>query len=142
MHDVDAIIVKLSMRDLMNQQLLLTPSDVAKRLQMNERTVTQWLRNGHLRGFKIGKEWRVSDVDLDAFIEASANNPNGPPPRSVITGDTRDISDLEARMVAAAAPILEGVTGAAEPFGRWQEEGAGLDRDAGDRSAIEGKGAG
>jgi excisionase family DNA binding protein len=60
----------------MTQQLLLTPSDVAKLLQMNERTVTQWLRNGHLRGFKIGKEWRVSDVDLDAFIEASANKPS------------------------------------------------------------------
>ena len=91
LHDVDAIIVKLPMRDLMTQKILLTPSDVAKRLQMNERTVTQWLRNGHLRGFKIGKEWRVSDVDLDAFIEASANIPSeatankpyGSPPRSV-----------------------------------------------------------
>ena len=91
MHDVDAIIVKLPMRDLMTQKILLTPSNVAKRLQMNERTVTQWLRNGHLRGFKIGKEWRVSDVDLDAFIEASANIPSeatankpyGSPPRSV-----------------------------------------------------------
>jgi excisionase family DNA binding protein len=76
LHDIDAIIVKLPMRDLMTQQILLTPSDVAKRLQMNERTVTQWLRNGHLRGFKIGKEWRISDVDLDAFIEASANIPS------------------------------------------------------------------
>ena len=79
------------MRDLMTEQILLTPLDVAKHLQMNERTVTQWLRNGHLRGFKIGKEWRVSDVDLDAFMEASANKPseatankpNGSPPRSV-----------------------------------------------------------
>ncbi len=126
----------------MTQQLLLTPSDVAKRLQMNVRTVTQWLRNGYLRGFKIGKEWRVSELDLDAFIEARANKPNGSPPRSVTSDDTRDISDLEARTVAAAAPILEGVTEAAEPFGRGQEEGAGLDRDAGDRSAIEGEGAG
>jgi excisionase family DNA binding protein len=71
------------MRDLMTEQILLTPFDVAKRLQMNERTVTQWLRNGHLRGFKIGKEWRISELDLDAFIEASANIPSGPPPRSV-----------------------------------------------------------
>ncbi len=71
------------MRDLMAEQILLTPHDVAKRLQMNERTVTQWLRNGHLRGFKIGKEWRVSELDLDAFIEASANMPSGLPPRSV-----------------------------------------------------------
>ncbi len=71
------------MRDLMAQQILLTPSDVAKRLKMNERTVTQWLRNGYLRGFKIGKEWRVSETDLEAFIEASANKPSDSPPRSV-----------------------------------------------------------
>ncbi len=91
MHDIDAIGAKLPKRDLMAQQILLTPTDVAKRLQMNERTVTLWLRNGYLRGFKIGKEWRVSDVDLDAFIEASANKPseatankpNGSQPRSV-----------------------------------------------------------
>ena len=83
LHDIDAICAKLPMRDLMTEHILLTPLDVAKRLQMNERTVTQWLRNGHLRGFKIGKEWRVSELDLDAFIEASANIPIGSPPRSV-----------------------------------------------------------
>ncbi len=83
MHDIDAICVKLPKRDLMVEQRYLTPFDVAKRLQMNERTVTQWLRNGHLRGFKIGKEWRVSELDLDAFLEGSANKPSGLPPRSV-----------------------------------------------------------
>ena len=65
----------------MAQQILLTPFDVAKRLQMNERTVTQWLRKGHLRGFKIGKEWRVSELDLEAFLETSANLPSSAPPR-------------------------------------------------------------
>jgi len=54
---------------------LLTPPQVAERLQVNERTVTQWLRKGHLRGFKIGKEWRISRVDLLAFLEDSANVP-------------------------------------------------------------------
>ena len=83
LHDIHAICAKLPKRDLMTLQLLLTPSDVAKRLQMKERTVTQWLRNGHLRGFKIGKEWRVSDVDLDDFLEASANKSNGSAPHSV-----------------------------------------------------------
>ncbi len=83
LHDIDVNCVKLPMRDLMDQQILLTPFDVAKSLQMNERTVTQWLRNGYLRGFKIGKEWRVSKIDLEAFIEASANKPSGCLPRSV-----------------------------------------------------------
>ena len=56
---------------------LWTPPQVAERLQVNERTVTQWLRKGHLRGFKIGKEWRVAQRDLQAFLEDSANIPAG-----------------------------------------------------------------
>ncbi len=59
----------------MTEKKLLTPTQVALRLQVNERTVTQWLRKGHLRGFKIGKEWRVSTRDLEAFLEQSANVP-------------------------------------------------------------------
>ncbi len=59
----------------MNEDKLLTPPQVAQRLQVNERTVTQWLRRGHLRGFKIGKEWRISSRDLEAFLEQSANVP-------------------------------------------------------------------
>jgi len=63
---------------MMNNENLLTPVDVANRLQVNERTVTQWLRKGHLRGFKVGKEWRVSSRDLEAFLEQSANVPTAP----------------------------------------------------------------
>ena len=81
------------MRDLMAQQILLTPTDVAKRLQINERTVTQWLRKGHLRGFKIGKEWRVSELDLEAFLEASENIPSGSAP-SAYFGGKSDINSV------------------------------------------------
>ena len=62
---------------MMNEKKLLTPTDVANRLQVNERTVTLWLRRGHLRGFKLGKEWRVSARDLENFLEQSANVPVG-----------------------------------------------------------------
>ena len=57
----------------MTDDRLLTVPQVAERLQVNERTVSLWLRKGHLRGFKIGKEWRVSAADLGNFLEASAN---------------------------------------------------------------------
>lgn len=59
----------------MIEKKLLTPPQVADQLQVNERTVTQWLRKGHLRGFKIGKEWRIASADLEAFLEGSANMP-------------------------------------------------------------------
>ncbi len=65
------------MADTMDEQLL-TPQQVAKRFQVSERTVTKWLRKGHLRGFKLGKEWRVSAPDL-AFLEASATLPRYSP---------------------------------------------------------------
>ncbi len=67
---------------MMNNNKLLTPADVANLMQVNERTVVRWLRKGHLRGFKIGKEWRVSVKDLEALLEASANKPSSEP-RSV-----------------------------------------------------------
>ncbi len=66
----------------MNNDKLLTPADIAKILQVNERTVVRWLRIGQLRGFKISKEWRVSVNDLEAFLQASANKPSSEP-RSV-----------------------------------------------------------
>ena len=59
---------------------LLTPHQVAERFQIDVRTVTLWLRKGQLRGFKVGKRWRVSAQALTAFLEASANLPSSPIP--------------------------------------------------------------
>ena len=52
----------------------LTPSQIAEALQIQERTVTRWLRDGYMRGFKLGKEWRIDPSDLESFIEAHANH--------------------------------------------------------------------
>ncbi len=59
----------------MTEEKLLTPVQVADRLQIHERTVTRWLRGGYLRGFKLGKEWRIASADLSAFMEKHANQP-------------------------------------------------------------------
>ncbi len=58
----------------MTEDKLLTLKQVALRLQVNERTLTQWLRQGFLRGFKLGKEWRIAPADLSAFMESHANH--------------------------------------------------------------------
>ena len=54
-------------------QILLTPAQVAEQLQLEERTITHWLRSRRLRGYKIGKEWRIAESDLSSFLEARAN---------------------------------------------------------------------
>ncbi len=59
----------------MIEDTLLTPVQVAERLQLQERTVSRWLLTGYLRVFKLGIEWRVSSSDLRSFMEEHANKP-------------------------------------------------------------------
>ena len=46
---------------------LLTPEEVAERLQISRITVLNHLRSGALKGTKVGRLWRVSEEALAAF---------------------------------------------------------------------------
>ena len=54
----------------MNEKLL-TPEQVAERLQVTERTVYGWLRRGKLPALKLGRLWRIRSEDLAAFLESA-----------------------------------------------------------------------
>jgi excisionase family DNA binding protein len=42
------------------EKQFLTIKEVAEILKVNPETVRKKLRNGHIPGFKLGKDWRVS----------------------------------------------------------------------------------
>ena len=52
----------------MSEGQLLTPEQVAERLQVKPHTIQEWLRTGRLAGVKLGKLWRVRASDLEAFL--------------------------------------------------------------------------
>mgnify|MGYP001565157035 CR=1 FL=1 len=52
---------------------LLTPDTVATVLGKSRLTIIRWLRAGVLKGFKVGRAWRVRPEDLDAFIKTLAD---------------------------------------------------------------------
>ena len=58
----------------MNEKLL-TPEQVAERLQVTERTVYGWLRRGSLPALKLGRLWRVRPADLEHFLERARRTP-------------------------------------------------------------------
>ncbi len=58
-------------RDERVKEQLMTPAQVGERLQLTERTVYEWLRDGRLVGLKLGRLWRVRPEDLQAFLERS-----------------------------------------------------------------------
>jgi len=57
------------MPDKETHERLLTPEDVAHRLNVSIVTVGRWLRGGKLKGVKAGRQWRVRERDLEAFLE-------------------------------------------------------------------------
>lgn len=55
----------------MERDRLLTVPEVAEQMRVSEATVRDWLRRGHLRGFRPGGTkagWRIRESDLRAFM--------------------------------------------------------------------------
>jgi excisionase family DNA binding protein len=57
---------------------MLTVHDVAALLQVKESTVRTWIHEASLRAVKFGRDWRVAQKDLEAFVNARANRPPEP----------------------------------------------------------------
>lgn len=55
------------------QTPMLTIHDVAQTLNVDQRTIRELIRKNELRAIKIGKEWRVTESDLDAYVNGHAN---------------------------------------------------------------------
>jgi excisionase family DNA binding protein len=53
---------------------LFTAQEVASILKMNTQVVTRKLSSGELEGYKIGKEWRISEEQVIHFLEKYKNN--------------------------------------------------------------------
>jgi excisionase family DNA binding protein len=51
---------------------LLSPEQVAERLQVSRWTVMDYLRAGRIKGHKVGRLWRIKEQDLEAFIDSGA----------------------------------------------------------------------
>lgn len=49
-------------------QILLTPAEVAKNLKLNLLTIYKYIRKGDLGAIKLGRTYRVSEDDLEQFM--------------------------------------------------------------------------
>lgn len=46
----------------------LTPREVAEALRVSDMTVYRLIRSGELRAVRIGKSYRISEEDFDAYL--------------------------------------------------------------------------
>lgn len=54
-------------------QEIYTSEQVAKILQIHPQTVLKFIREGKLRGSKVGRGYRVKASDIDKFLEDTSN---------------------------------------------------------------------
>jgi excisionase family DNA binding protein len=47
--------------------------EVSEMLQIPRRTLYHWLDKKELKGYKIGRHWRIKREDLERFLEENAN---------------------------------------------------------------------
>ena len=52
---------------------LLTAAEVAETLRLNRQVVLRKLQSGEIEAYKIGKDWRVEERALRAWLEARSN---------------------------------------------------------------------
>src|SRR5688500_18778186 len=86
----------------MEREQLRTPADVAKRCQISAKTVLRAIHAGRLRASRLGEggAYRMSDVDVDMWIEQSVVSP---PRRTPIrTPAARPLGTLVEPTVGAA----------------------------------------
>lgn len=62
-----------------------TVADVAQRLRVSPRTVYRFMKDGRLRGERIGRVWRFRDSDIEQMLR-------GESPTSESTGSVRSQS--------------------------------------------------
>lgn len=44
--------------------------EVADTLNVNERTIRRWISAGDLSAHRVGRQWRISLQDIEAFLSA------------------------------------------------------------------------
>lgn len=49
---------------------LYTPDEVADYLKLSPLTVRDFLRASKIKGIKVGKEWRIKEKDLQAYVDS------------------------------------------------------------------------
>ena len=54
----------------MSEHQMLTPEQVADRLQMSRLTILHWLRTGKLPSVRLSKLYRIRQEDLEATLQA------------------------------------------------------------------------
>ncbi|MGE6604872.1 helix-turn-helix domain-containing protein [Lysinibacillus fusiformis] len=51
----------------------LTVKEVSQRIGVTEKTVRSYIEKGELKAYKLGTSWKITEENLQTFIESKSN---------------------------------------------------------------------
>ena len=63
----------VNMDETKSELVFYTTAEIAEMLKMNVQVIARKLYNGEIPGYKIGKDWRVNEKDLLAWLDKHSN---------------------------------------------------------------------
>src|SRR5215218_1214300 len=87
-------------------------SEVAIGLRVSERTVRRWIKDGKLKAYKPGRDYRIPESAVRALVEESEAAPKAEAPPSLF-------NNLEERRTPTLRPQIELVSSLAD---EWERE--------------------
>ncbi|MGE0615914.1 MAG: DUF2087 domain-containing protein [Bacteriovoracia bacterium] len=91
-----------------NPLKFFTSAEIADVLKMNPQVINRKLQAGEIAGYKLGKDWRVSEVQLLEYLERHSNQRRATTPEARVVGTFFEGERLKAIPVARAKrlPVL------------------------------------
>lgn len=90
----------------------LSVEQVASRLGMHVRTVRRYLREGRLKGVRIGKQYRIADTDLAVLTGQPELRPVPAPVRLTRHCEASSVVQIDAIAREEAMQVMNGLGGA------------------------------
>ncbi|MCP4686217.1 MAG: DUF2087 domain-containing protein [bacterium] len=109
---------------LIRKTEFFTTAELAQKLKMNVQVITRKVQAGEIRAYKIGKEWRIPEPSVFAWLESHANTQSQPEPRPK-TSATLVKRDRARKLPAQPTKrkyLLEYILAQFEPNRQYSEE--------------------
>jgi len=101
---------------------LLTVEEASEYLRLSPFTVRKMLREGHLRGVKVGKrQWRISRADLQSYLATEPQVPDSSAkPKWMVLAEEQGVGPVTDFDAILGEPFDDGET--PEEFQAWLDQ--------------------
>ena len=104
---------------LIKKTEFFTTNELAEKLKMNQQVITRKVQSGEIAAYKIGKDWRIPEESVFAWLQTRSNQQDVSPldaqSQAVATNRLKNIEATKVAKVSAEPHLLEYILAQFDP---------------------------